>query len=102
MSRCMNQCIDVQPQTTPPIEQPQFTVTPELYEKLGSKIDMYGGLAIVGLGTAVIAGITKHEANKLERAIKALQKDSASLRSDFGSLRDEVRRFLPPSARNEG
>ena len=95
----MNQCNDVEPQTMPPVQQPQFTVTAELYKELGSKIDLYGGLAIVGVGTAIIAGITKHEASKLGIAIKALQKESAAVRSDlstlksdFNSFRDEVRK----------
>ena len=73
MSRRMNQCNDVQLQTMPPVQQPQFTVTAELYKELGSKLDLYGGLAI-GVGTAIIAGITKHEGSKLGNAIKALQK----------------------------
>ena len=62
----------MQPQPMPSVHQPQFTVTADLYKEPGSKIDMYGGMTIVGVGTGIIAAITKHEAMKLGRAIRAL------------------------------
>ena len=47
---------------------------------------------------AIIAALTKHEANKLGSAIRAVQKDVSTLRSDvnkeISSLRDGIRAFL--------
>ena len=72
----MNQCIDVQADSTPNNSPPttKFVVTLDLYEKLGFKIDLYGRLAIVSIGNALIGTVVKVEAKRITSAISLLEK----------------------------
>lgn len=68
----------------------------EVWEKPGSKIDVFGGIAIVTLGCGAIGALMKYESSNLKKAqeiaISSAVKDlKLEMYSLYYSLREEIR-----------